>query len=352
MFVKRRKGRVYVYYYSQGVRRALPRRETYHLDNAMDEEIERFLIAKSAIQKARKHRPDAQQVPAELEPLIEQFVAHMRDNRSRRHFTLAQYEGYLRRAGLLFGWPLDKWPLKSPNFPQLCRSFGYSRAAMFKMRQNILVFWYWLRDMGYVTGELYIPQMSVSNKTTPLKHTLSPDQVLALPLKGDLRYLALLCYFFSIRPQEAIAIVPGDFAAGSAVAELECCRVFKKAGLFHKLAVRIEKQRHGHEVYDPKSDSIGWVACFNQDAAKEIVKLAQTVKFEFRMDSYQRRWLKQQLGFTLKDLRRASLYWLGHHTKLNVVELRNHARHANLDTTSLYVRRPDADAKRGLDLDD
>ena len=352
MFAKRRKGRVYVYYYSDGLRKALPRRQTYHLDNATDPEIERFLKANTALQKARKHRPDAQQVPAELEPLIEQFLTHLKDNLRRQPPTLSQYEGYLRRAGIMFGWPLDKWPLKSPDFPRICRQFGYSRASMFKMRQNILVFWYWLRDMGYVTGDLRIPKLSVSNKTTPLKYTLSPEEILNLPIKGEMRYLALLCYFFSIRPQEAIAVTAQDFAAGSRCDNLECVRVFKKAKLFHKLALRVEKQRHDHTIRDPKKESVGWVACFSEKAAKEIVKLAQTVTFKYRMDSYQRRWLKQQLGFTLKDLRRASIYWLGHNTKLNVVELKNHARHRSLETTSLYVRRPDTDAKRGLNLDD
>lgn len=352
MFAKRRKGRVYVYYYSEGLRKALPRRQTYHLDNASDEEIERFLTASTALQKARRHRPDAQQMPAELEPLIDQFLAHLRDNLGRQPPTLTQYEGYLRRAGIMFGWPLDKWPLKSPNFPQLCRSLGYPRAAMFKMRQNILVFWYWLRDMGYVVGDLRIPKLSVNNKTTPLKHVLSPDDVLDLPLKGELRYLALLCFFCSLRPQEAVALTPKDFAAGSRSEGLECTRVFKKAGLYHKLAVRVEKQRHDKTIRDPKSDSIGWVACFDERAAKEIVKLAQTVTLSYRMDSYQRRWLKQGFKFTLKDLRRASLYWLGHHTKLNPIELKNHARHSSLETTSLYVRRPDTDAERGLNLDD
>jgi hypothetical protein len=128
--------------------------------------------------------------------------------------------------------------------------------------------------------------------------------------------------------------------------------VFKKAKLFDRLAVRVERQRHGHDEYDPKADNIGWVACFDAKAAKEIVKLAQTVEFKYRMDSYQRRWKHLKLGFTLKDLRRASLYWLGHHSKLSVVELRNHARHSSLETTSLYVRRPDTDAERGLNLDD
>ena len=45
-------------------------------------------------------------------------------------------------------------------------------------------------------------------------------------------------------------------------------------------------------------------------------------------------------GMTLKDLRRASLYWLGHYSSVDLVALKNHARHRNVETTSLYTRRP------------
>ncbi len=53
-------------------------------------------------------------------------------------------------------------------------------------------------------------------------------------------------------------------------------------------------------------------------------------------------WKKAGINkITLKDLRRASLYWLGHYSELNFVDLKNHARHSQPSTTPLYVRRPE-----------
>ncbi len=55
----------------------------------------------------------------------------------------------------------------------------------------------------------------------------------------------------------------------------------------------------------------------------------------------------------MKDLRRASIYWLGHHTNIGIIELKSHARHKRVDTTALYLRRPEEqiDELDALDLD-
>ena len=52
----------------------------------------------------------------------------------------------------------------------------------------------------------------------------------------------------------------------------------------------------------------------------------------------------------MKDLRRASLYWLGHHTQLGLIELKSHARHSKSDTTLLYLRRPNEELDEVDDL--
>jgi len=88
-----------------------------------------------------------------------------------------------------------------------------------------------MRDMGYVAEELRIPKTPASNKTTPLKTFVTPEEALAIEAKDDLKKLALLCYFFSLRPQEAVAVSAKDFAAGKAAAALECCKTMEKAGL-------------------------------------------------------------------------------------------------------------------------
>jgi hypothetical protein len=44
--------------------------------------------------------------------------------------------------------------------------------------------------------------------------------------------------------------------------------------------------------------------------------------------------------FAPKDLRRASLYWLGHETQISLLQLMKHARHSSTETTLKYLRRP------------
>ena len=120
-----------------------------------------------------------------------------------------------------------------------------------------------------------------------------------------------------------------------------------QANLFSRLAVRITQQRSRRlGLTEPKAGSLGFVACFHETAAQRIVHILKSSPkeeplFPFGNDWYFKRWRRD--GFpklTLKDCRRASLYWLGHYTDLDIVALRNHARHTDIKTTSLYTRRP------------
>ena len=98
---------------------------------------------------------------------------------------------------------------------------------------------------------------------------------------------------------------------------------------------------------------IPWVAAISflvdKDAAtllSEMVRNAENslIIDTFKPDYWVKKWSKYGIpGVTLKDLRRASLYWLGHYSNLTFNGLRNHARHTNYDTTLLYTRRPEED---------
>lgn len=107
-------------------------------------------------------------------------------------------------------------------------------------------------------------------------------------------------------------------------------------------------------------NSVGWVACFDEKAARELVKLLvgkpfDQPLFEHGLFWYIKLWKRGGFPNTVtKDMRRASLYHLGHYSDLPVVALKNHARHQNMETTMLYTRRPEelSDNDRGhLDLD-
>jgi hypothetical protein len=121
-----------------------------------------------------------------------------------------------------------------------------------------------------------------------------------------------------------------------------------RAKLFNRLLVKITKQRSPalSGPAKPKAGSRGWVACFDRDAAIEIVKHLNRFPnagpiFNFGNDWYFKRWRREGYpGLSLKDLRRASLYWLGHYTSLEISALKNHARHKSIMTTALYTRRP------------
>ena len=152
------------------------------------------------------------------------------------------------------------------------------------------------------------------------------------------------------------------------MAHLECSRAMQRVGLFNKLAVHVRRQRSTHGAIRPLKTkaSEAWVSCFNEAAARQLVDLAKKFEQERQEEGtttwfpqsyswYVRKWGSEGIsGMTIKDLRRASLYWLGHHTEMYPMELMKHARHSQIKTTLLYLRRPEERVEPGddpLDLD-
>ncbi len=58
--------------------------------------------------------------------------------------------------------------------------------------------------------------------------------------------------------------------------------------------------------------------------------------------------------FEPKDLRRASLYWLGHNTSITLIQMMKHARQKSEKSLQLYLRRPEEQQKewKGLKVED
>lgn len=173
----------------------------------------------------------------------------------------------------------------------------------------------------------------------------------------EIKLLSLIGYFFSLRPQEVFALKPSDFKAGSEVKLLECSQAMTRSNLYDRFVVHIERQRTNRsELTTPKAGSKGWVSCFDKAGAKEIVSLLNKGSspeepiFKLNNRELYKRWRKFGIkGVTLKDLRRASLYWLGHHASMEPMLLKQHARHNLLETTMLYMRRPDEDLRKSDD---
>src|SRR5690606_34961468 len=118
----------------------------------------------------------------------------------------------------------------------------------------------------------------------------------------------------------------------------ECCRVMKRFEMFDRLAVNVHRQRVQIGTFeDPKASSKGWVACFNEDAAKLLVETLRHLDkdkllFDVLPDASLSRWKNYGMeGVSMKDLRRASLYWLGHKTNIELIPLKHHARHARVE---------------------
>jgi hypothetical protein len=127
---------------------------------------------------------------------------------------------------------------------------------------------------------------------------------------------------------------------------------------YNKFAVNVTKQRiQTGEITTPKAYSVGWVSCFDETAARLLVPLLKEADkngvFNRRNDFLFSRWKEHGIKeITLKDLRRSSLYYLGHVVGLEFAGLSAHARHAKPETTMLYLRRPVEETKDvELDLD-
>lgn len=216
------------------------------------------------------------------------------------------------------------------------------------IQMSLRMFWRWLEEEGQVEGRLVLRKSLVPKSSTPLRRLASPEEFLAWRSeREDLRLLGLFVYFFSLRPQEAFSLTRKHFLAGERAAQMESSRAMREADLYDRFVVKIEQQRSRKiGLAAPKAGSTGVVSCFNEKAAREIIALLASKKpgeplFPFGNDWYYQTW--RRFGYpelTLKDCRRASLYWLGHYSKLDIVAIRNHARHADISTTSLYTRRP------------
>lgn len=220
-----------------------------------------------------------------------------------------------------------------------------------------------------------------NTKETPLKVKLTPDEVLRVCRTHEFRRphkkhastnrksrihfrLAILCgYFFGLRPEELWALEREDFLTGAlAVERAKTHEGFTAAGLGSRLAVVVNKSLTGGKVeHLVKTDhSFGFTLCWHPDAAREIAALLKEASsgrlFPFSrgyLDRYWRELVFPVLGVTAHDLRRASSVYLGRTVRVPATLLQEHLRHAELETTLLYMREPTAqEHKRESDTQD
>jgi integrase len=381
--------RVRVYTYADGKQHTLPRDLTRHLDPEPDHNVEAWVSQYSEQHERRRGelRGPGEQLANDrdyrkLLRLVEEYCEYLRADRKKAQSTVNSHRlaltEYVLRYYLQHCTPPlpdpNHWPSHSAQLYDYLQSRECSIHSILRVNIALRGMWTWLGDQRYLTSpyqlRLRTPPGHRSRGRTPLRITLTPEEVLRWirtlpvgPRETELRLLALAGYFTSLRPQETLALRRSDFRAGSATSSLECCRVMAAAGLYSRLAVHVTRQRGKDGTpRPPKGYSTGWVACPDREAAILITSLLNQYRsptellLPHGLDWYIRVWREHGIpGVTLKDLRRASLLYLGNHTPLQLIHLQAHARHADPATTSLYLRRPEEhlpeDTENLLDLD-
>lgn len=358
---RRNSGYVYIYTRKNGRQKALPRKQVKHLDGQEDHNIEAWVKQWEEQYENKTITPDKILFDnSELSQYIKAYLGYLK-SRKRKAGTIEQHDRMLRRYVIPFflenNPPLrdpQQWPGKSIKFLSWLEEKKVTAPVIHRCNVALKGIYNYLVDEGIVQTGLAIRlrhPVPDDQSLTPLQFTLSPDEVLKFvndTKVNQLKLMALLGYFFSLRPQEVFALQLSNFKASGKQLPLECCKTMNKIGLFGRLAVNIISQRdNSSNISTPKKESGGWVACFNEEAARLIVELIKSNDPSDLILTQKNRWLYDQWkmhgikDITLKDLRRASIYWLGHSISIQPIELMKHARHQTLETTMLYLRRPE-----------
>jgi integrase len=355
---QRKHGRyVTIYSTKDGGKVVLPRSMTKHLDGQPDHNIEAWVRQYEQQYEGRERLAKIAYDGTELSKLIQSWLAYL-TSRGKSKNTVKEYERMVMRYVLPYflegETPLtdpQQWPGKSVKMLSSLQSKGVTDSQVVACNKALRSFYSYLTDEGRIQNGLQIRLRSPIKKTTitPLKKIVSPQEILLWSQRvqdKDLKLMALTGYFFSLRPQEIFSLKKADFGAGSKVRILECSKSMSRVGLYNKLAVLIQRQKTNWSlVSEPKAKSRGWVCCFNEQAARQIVALLADIEddlFPYNNRKLYKMWETSGIkNVTLKDLRRSSLYWLGHNTDIQPLELMKHARHSRIDTTMLYVRRPE-----------
>jgi hypothetical protein len=387
--VKEIKGKsyVYVYTYQDGkVQQVKPRQLYKHLDAFITLPDQHHNITTWVKEWGLQHEK-VKSSPLNilfsddrLNKLILDFGQHLTGRKKRDQSTVRQHLSNLRRFVVPYFLHLENplkdpqaWPGASIGLLDFLEALPVNPPTVHSVNKSLRLFWRWMVEERIVTGtqELYLRNAVSSVTETPLENLLNPAEVLGAVdqiAKKDLppgvvqhaQLLALIGYFFSLRPQETFALTPNHFVGGDTAQELACNQTLKQLQLFSRLAVNVIGQwsPEGKEKI-PKMNSKGWVGCFDGEAAKRLVGILNSQENPddrlFRVNNRElyRHWAKAVKGTalektSLKDLRRASLYYLGHHTLFqnSAILLMKHARHKEMETTVLYLRRPEEKVER------
>jgi integrase len=367
MYFQRRRGTQVLVYYrtAAGNLKTIPRDQVRHLDHEPDHNVQAWINDHQGRWEPTGEAPKGLVLSdASLEEWVTAWAAH----RTKRGYGTKNTVTRAKHALLEDVVPYflamspprvdpNTWVSASFGLVDWQEQRGVSEANRIHARTALRKWWKWLGDTRRIQPGLDLPLDSTrrTGKATTLSLTPTPEDVLRfVRFHPDerIRLMALLGYFASLRPQEVFALRRCDFVAGAT----EAGRVMKEKGHFDRLSVNITQQRTQRgELTPPKAFSRGLVAIFDVHAATLIREILlrrepEELLFDFLPNWNAELWKRGGGGLTLHDLRKASLYWLGHYGNLELVQLKNHARHSKVDTTMLYCRRPAETVEQNLDL--
>lgn len=365
-------GRQYLFIYTRedGRQRNVPRSRYRHLEGAADHNIEAWIAEHITPYEGKRKTPDHTLFSDDrLNGYLDDWCVYLKNIKGRADTTIRKYRAML--STYVFPFFVERglkdpgaWPGVSVKLYDYLAGYECSQALIAEINNALRGFYRWLQEEGLVafSGALLLRNRPKERKGTSLAFTLLPEEVMLFAQQtptAEAKVLALAGYFFSLRPQETFGLYPEDFAAGEDIQKKECILAMQAAGLYDGLALNVQRQQtNTGKLTDPKAHSKGWVACFNREAAHLLVEVLNglpedTKVFGTDNRGIYRRWERATRGtklekIDLKDLRRASLYWLGHHSKMQEtpMNLMKHARHKEFDTTLLYLRRPSEEPHR------
>jgi integrase len=388
---RRNKKKVYVYYVdpSTGRQVQLPREQTKHLDGQPADAVFAWVE-----QWEREHgltRARAERTVLKDDDLLAKLwaryrKARMRDNPRRARTERNEEDFFLNHIVPFF---VDTHQKKDPAtwhalVPEFHLHISDKKSAKtgepFSDSQIKGILWTLERFGDHLVfhGHMTFPfkvqtPARQDNKVTPLKVRKEPKEVMDFVKSYDHPYtkvnfklMALLGYFAALRPSELFALEKSDLlTAEDAEENTDTLPGFRKAGLGSRLSVSVTKTLPDEEGAEPveltKTDtSCAVVNIWHVEAAKLIAAMVKGLP-EGRLFPYSYSWLHRawgryfKMGVTLHDLRRASALYLGRTVRIPVTLLQEHMRHAEIETTMLYIREPNkatSRKKQKQDFDD
>lgn len=338
-------------------KKSVPRKLYRHLDTAPEHAIISWVATYEKQYEGKAWTPD-RIPPSEWVTVLDAYCNYLLVRQGRDRITVQQYKGYIKNYTFEYflqqnppARDLTDWPGTSINLVDYMEKAGVTPSVINRTLICTRRFWQWLVMHRHVHADLPLLPYTLKEQDTPLKALKTPSEVLEF-VKGvedkEVKVMAILGYFCSLRPQETFSAKTLKYAAGPAAEKLECSRIMKEAGLFGRLAIFLSSQvdKFGNVKQLKTKASGGWVSCFDKEAAELLAEVLRDGGNLFTKPNkyYYKLWKEIGLpGVSLKDLRRASLYHLGHNTRLadNPLNVQKHARHKNLTTTQKYMRRPD-----------